>query len=262
MTAGDAAEREEPRAPRGRARVGLVIALLTLNAGWIDALAFLSLGRIFASFLSGNFVFIGLGAAQGDRALMGHALVAVVAAFAGVLLGSSCLEARERPSASAWTDGAVLALGIEWLLLLGFAVVWRAAGDPTGHPDAQLLLLSLAALGMGIQGAVVDSFDVRGAVANALTGTVIVLGRRMVGGLRRRSRASPEGVSLVVLPLLYVLSATCVVLTAASGLPPVVPVLIVTAAIGALARPLARRSSGGPRVPASRDDVRAAARER
>src|SRR5918999_3254519 len=58
---------------------------LTAAAGWLDALAFLHLGKVFVSFMSGNLLFLGIGAGTGDGGLTARA-GAVLAAF---LLGSA-----------------------------------------------------------------------------------------------------------------------------------------------------------------------------
>ncbi len=44
--------------PHERGRIALLILLLTLTAAWIDILSYLSLGRVFASFMTGNLLFI------------------------------------------------------------------------------------------------------------------------------------------------------------------------------------------------------------
>ena len=75
-------------------RIIAVIVLLTLNAGWVDAFAFLSLGRVFASFLSGNFVFIGLGIVQGQTEMLVRALVADLAALGGSTFAALSLRRR------------------------------------------------------------------------------------------------------------------------------------------------------------------------
>ena len=54
------------RVPHECRRIGLLIVLLTLTAAWIDMLSYPSLGRVFASFMTGNLLFIGLGAVQGN----------------------------------------------------------------------------------------------------------------------------------------------------------------------------------------------------
>src|SRR5579863_7571164 len=78
--------------PHERGRIALLILLLTLTAAWIDMLSYLSLGRVFASFMTGNLLFIGLGVVQGNSGLLIRALVSVLVFLVGVTFGSFCLE--------------------------------------------------------------------------------------------------------------------------------------------------------------------------
>jgi uncharacterized membrane protein YoaK (UPF0700 family) len=224
------------RAPLENPRILLVILLLTLNAGWVDALAFLSLGRVFASFLSGNFVFVGLGIAHGQSGLMIRAVVALVASFAGSTLAALRLQrALARRTEPSHRNTFVPILLIEGLPLLAFAIVWRVTSDLAQHAGVQVLLLALAGFAMGIQGALVSAFNLPGVVANALTGAVITLGQRLAQRVDHPGRTSPEwrrnNTFLAILPLLYVVSASAVALTAASGFPAVMPAVIVIVAI-------------------------------
>src|SRR6266849_5475262 len=103
--------------PKERGRIGLLILLLTLNAAWIDMLSYLSLGRVFASFMTGNLLFIGLGVVQGNSALLIRALVAVLVFLVGVTFGSFCLgRAPQQQSGPAWHQTFVRYLLMEWLL--------------------------------------------------------------------------------------------------------------------------------------------------
>src|SRR5258708_32894554 len=89
--------------PRERVRFGLLLLLLTLNAAWIDMLSYLFLGRVFASFMTGNFLFIGLAVVQGNSGLLIRALVAVLVFLVGVAFGSFCLErAPQHQSGTPW----------------------------------------------------------------------------------------------------------------------------------------------------------------
>src|SRR5260370_28659810 len=91
------------RAPHERGRIGLLLLLLTLNAAWIDMLSYLSLGRVFASFMTGNFLFIGLGVAQGNSGLLIRSLVAARVVLGGVAFRSFCLRrAPQQHSRPAW----------------------------------------------------------------------------------------------------------------------------------------------------------------
>src|SRR5260370_9295142 len=80
------------RAPHERGRIALLILLLTLTAAWIDMLSYLSLVRVFAPFMTGNLLFLGLGMVQGNSGLVIRALVPGLVFLVGVTFGSFCLE--------------------------------------------------------------------------------------------------------------------------------------------------------------------------
>jgi uncharacterized membrane protein YoaK (UPF0700 family) len=65
----------------------LVLLLLTLAVGWMDALCCLAIDRTFAPIISGN-ILVGLAVAQGNGALLVHAVVAVLLFLVGITLGS------------------------------------------------------------------------------------------------------------------------------------------------------------------------------
>src|SRR5216683_3649060 len=230
------------RVPRERGRIGLLLLLLTLNAAWIDMLSYLSLGRVFASFMTGNLLFIGLGVVQGNSALLIRALVAVLLFLVGVTFGSFCLErAPQQQTGTAWHNTFARYLLMEWLLLLVYAIIWRVTSNLSQQAGVQILLLGVAALGMGIQGSLVLAFKIPGVVADALTATLITLGQRLAQGLGHPGPQSQErgwsGMFLALLCLIYVVSAFVVALTSAFMLTPVVPVIVVTIAIFALLFP-------------------------
>ncbi len=230
------------RAPHERGRIGLLLLLLTLTAAWIDMLSYLSLGRVFASFMTGNILFIGLGVAQGNSGLLIRALVAVLVFLVGVTFGSFCLErAPQQQTGPAWHNTFVRYLLLEWLLLLVYAIIWRVTSNLSQQAGVQILLLCVAALGMGIQGALVWAFKIPGVVADALTATLITLGQRLAQDLDHPGPQSQEwrwsSMLMVLLCLIYVASALVVALTSAFILTPVVPVIVVTIAIFALLFP-------------------------
>jgi len=238
--------------PHERGRIALLILLLTLTAAWIDMLSYLSLGHVFASFMTGNLLFIGLGVVQGNSGLLIRALVAVLAFLVGVTFGSFCLaRAPQRQSGPAWHQTFARYLLMEWLLLLVYAIIWRVTSNLSQQAGVQVLLLCVAALGMGIQGALVWSFKIPGVVADALTATVILLGQRFAQGLEHPGPESREwrwsSLFLVLLCLVYVTSALLVALTSAFMLTPVVPVIVVTIAIVALLFPSHQATRSLPR---------------
>jgi len=240
------------RAPHERGRIALLILLLTLTAAWIDMLSYLSLGRVFASFMTGNLLFIGLGVVQGNSGLLIRALVAVLVFLVGVTLGSFCLgRAPQQQSGTAWHQTFARYLLLEWLLLLVYAIIWGVTSHLSQQAGVQILLLCVAALGMGIQGALVWAFKIPGVVADALTATLITLGQRFAQDLEHPGPESQEwrwsGMFLVLLCLVYVVSALVVALTSAFMLTPVVPVIVLTIAIVALLVPSRQAVGSLPR---------------
>lgn len=228
------------RAPHERGRIGLLLLLLTLTAAWIDMLSYLSLGHVLASFMTGN------------SGLLLRALVAVLVFLVGVACGSFCLErAPQHQTRTAWHHTFARYLLREWLLLLVYAILWQVTSHLSQQAGVQILLLCVAALGMGIQGALVWVFKIPGVVADALTATLIMLGQRLAQGLGHRGPESQErgwsSMFLALLCLIYVASALVVALTSAFVLTPLVPVIVVTIAICALIYPSHQATRSLPR---------------
>jgi uncharacterized membrane protein YoaK (UPF0700 family) len=166
---------------------------LTATAGALDALSFLRLGKVFTSFQSGNVLFLGLGAGQGDYGLVVRAGVVLAAFFGGAVVGAR-------------VAGAALAL--ETALLIAFAALWFVIVTPHEHPVAQAALLALAAAAMGVQGALVLELRIPNVVTIALTATVAYLGQ-LVGSAGRSEPVQPL---LGALILIYVICALGVAL--------------------------------------------------
>lgn len=221
-------------APRKRTPLVCLLLLLTFNAGWTDTLCYLSLSHVFSSFMTGNFLFIGLALAQGNHGLLVRAIVAVLVYLVGVTCGSFRLgRAPQQAIWPRWLTTLIRYLLLEWMVFLVFAVWWEFTGDLPSHAGTQIILLVLAAFAMGLQGALVQAFEIPGVVANALTGTVLLLGRRLaqdVGGPVAESQKEWKRNRwfLVVLCLIYILSAPVVLLTRPFLATPFGPVLIVT----------------------------------
>ena len=237
--------------PHERGRLGVLIALLTLVAAWIDMLSYLFLGHVFASFMTGNFLFIGLGAAQGNSGLLIRALVAVLALLGGVTFGSFYLgRVAQQQSETAWHRTFARYLLMEWLLLLVYAILWRVTSNLSQQAGVQIVLLAVAALGMGIQGALIMALKIPGVVGDALTATVIVLGQHLAQNLDHQAPESQEwrwsGLFMALLCLIYVGTAFVVALTSAFALTAVVPVTVVTIVIVTLLVPLRRSARSSP----------------
>jgi uncharacterized membrane protein YoaK (UPF0700 family) len=208
---------------------------LTAAAGWLDALSFLHLGKVFNSIMTGNVVFVGLGAAHGDGGLVARAGLALGAFMLGSFTGARVVGPRL--SAAADDDGLPWALMLEAALLIGFAVLWLAIGRPADHPALRAVLLAVGATAMGVQAAVALALKIPNIFTVALTATIAQLGA--YAGWLRRDHAIPADVASPALMGALVLTYFVGALIVATG--PDWPVLslgpVVLLGLGVTARP-------------------------
>src|SRR3954469_6995224 len=189
--------------PRGRYLSAMLVGLAAI-AGWVDALSFIELGKVFTSFQSGNLIFLGVGVADGNGGLLGRAAVSLAVFVAGSAGGAYVLGRAGIHDLTGRAARAVLML--EWLLLAAFAIGWQAVGDPASHTAGRLVLIGLAAGAMGVQGALVLALRMPGVMTNAMTATLNLLGT--LAGLRARSSAAERDASPASAGLLILLCAS------------------------------------------------------
>ncbi|HEX9065511.1 MAG TPA: YoaK family protein [Streptosporangiaceae bacterium] len=140
--------------PRGATEV--LVIVLTLGTGAVDATCVLHLGHVFGSVITGNLVLIGASAAQPGVALAAAA-VALGSYAAGVLIAAPIAREADRPGdddSGRWPGRVIVCLGLEFCLLAAFSAGWLVVNGRPG-PDAALALLVPAAAGMGMQSAAV-----------------------------------------------------------------------------------------------------------
>jgi uncharacterized membrane protein YoaK (UPF0700 family) len=161
----------------------LLVVLLTLPTGTVDAACFLHLGHVFSSVVTGTMVLLGVAAGTHDPALAAHAGVALGSYTCGVLIGApiAVRSAGRRAAGSAgpaatWPPSVTVALAAEFCILAVFCTGWELQGGrPTG--TGQLVLLALVSVSMGIQGAAVRQLGQMSTtyLTGTLTGIVAVL---------------------------------------------------------------------------------------
>jgi uncharacterized membrane protein YoaK (UPF0700 family) len=221
---------------------------LTGAAGAVDALSFVHLGKVFTSFMSGNVLFLGLGAGEADGGLVIRAVVALAAFLAGGACGARIVGTHLAPGAQGRERAA---LAIESALLLAFAGLWLAVGTPDHHPVVRTLLLALAAAGMGIQASLVLALKIPNVLTVALTATVAYLGQR--AGTRSLHQqpdpALPSTGLLVALVLTYVTCAFVVAVLPSTALLSLAPLVALLVAL-AFDRQAARRAPAASTVAA------------
>ncbi|HUB43303.1 MAG TPA: YoaK family protein [Streptosporangiaceae bacterium] len=162
MTGDDTGSGTRPLAGR-RLRDGLVV-LLAVGSGAADVTAFLVLGKVFSSVITGNLVLLGLAAATAQPGLALRSGLALGGYSAGVLIGAP-IAARGRHQI--WPPAVTAALSAELCLLLGFAAAWEAGRQ---RPGWQLAMLVLLAAALGVQSAAVNRLGDMS--ATYLTGTL------------------------------------------------------------------------------------------
>jgi uncharacterized membrane protein YoaK (UPF0700 family) len=216
-----------------------LFVLLAAIAGWIDALSFTELGKVFTSFQSGNLIFLGLAVDQGDGELLVGAAVSVAAFLGGTAFGAY-LVGRAKVDATA-IRSLVPALAIQLALLTAFAICWQGFGTPAGNSAGRIVLVALGAAAMGVQGAAVFALRIPGVVTNAMTATLMLGG--VVLGLRARGEAAAEdastvsGGTLAALCGAYVASALAVGAIDRPELTGVVPAAVLAVALVGLLSP-------------------------
>jgi uncharacterized membrane protein YoaK (UPF0700 family) len=202
----------------------VLLVILTLGTGAIDAATFLRLGKVFSSVITGNLVLLGIAAGTHRAALAVSGGVALAGYSAGVLAGAP-IAARRGGTAQAWPRSVTVTLAVEVLVLGAFTVGWElASGRPSG--DTQLPLLALLAAAMGMQSAAVRQLGQMSStyLTSTLTG--------VLAALVTRSKADGLARSLGVLAAIIVgaIAGSVVVAMAPAWLP-----VVALAPIGAVA---------------------------
>ncbi len=155
MTSGGAGggRAGQPAAARAAAIRDCLVAALAVTSGAVDATAFLALGKVFASVMTGNLVLLGVAAADHGASQAIHAAVAIAACCAGVLIGAP-IAARAPERDRVWAWAVTQTLLAELCLLAAFTVGWELSPRPHGN-GAQIALLVLLSAAMGMQSAAV-----------------------------------------------------------------------------------------------------------
>jgi uncharacterized membrane protein YoaK (UPF0700 family) len=150
----------------------VMLAVLALAAGSVDALSWLALGKVFSAFMTGNIVFVAVGLSSHDAGLSLHAVVAVGAFGAGAWATAAVMP-PQHPGVL-WPTRATVGLLSCALVQMAFWIIWLAVG---GHPDPTLkvALLAISAWAMGTQTATAVSLGVHAVFTTAATATWTVL---------------------------------------------------------------------------------------
>jgi uncharacterized membrane protein YoaK (UPF0700 family) len=232
-----------------------LLVALSFSTGIYEAICFLSLGKVFTAFQTGDIVFLGLGVA-GTRPPAGAnpvtAIISLAAFAAGAALAMPILKAfdgnqeiRDSEVRLPWPRRVSITLGIALVVQAGFLAAWMTTSSPI---HLAYILVALSAFAMGLQMNAIRALHVPGISTTAFTATFISL----ASGIATRSLRAASA---------WRLTATMVSMAAGAFLgdwmlghahpyAPVVPLIVIAAVISVASlalTPRATPSSAGPR---------------
>src|SRR6266853_5502570 len=150
----------------------LLLNALTVSSGAIDAISFLTLGKVFTAFMTGNIAFLGLRMAGAGGPGWVAIFVAMAAFSVGVYLGTRIVKPKGYEALGVWPGRVTVALALSVLGHVGFLILWLAVrGQPS--TDVAHCLLGFWGVAMGMQSAAVRSLHVEGVYTTAATATFI-----------------------------------------------------------------------------------------
>ena len=223
--------RAAPPAPADRSRRAAatrtaLTVLLAAGTGSLDALAFLALGKVFVSVITGNLVLLGIGlGGHGEHQVALRVAVAVACYAIGATAGAA-IAGRAENDQPVWPGRVTTALLAELVLLAGFTGGWElAAARPAGA--AQVALLGIAAAAMGLQSAAVNRLALPGFSSTYLTSTLIRAVTELVHGPRHHVGAKAAALTSVVVGAL----AGALLVTFAPRFAPVIAIGLLAAVL-------------------------------
>ena len=148
-----------------------VAVAVTWVAGFVDAVGYLVLSRVFVAHQTGNTVGSALDLVNGERGESFRRGYPVAVFVAGLLLAEFVLEIAKRAGAKSilWR-----ALALEAIFLLAFIACGTALSNGTHRRSfsAEVILITLATLAMGVQNASLRKIGVLTIFTTHITGTL------------------------------------------------------------------------------------------
>lgn len=126
----------------------VLLIVLTLTTGTLDAVTFVRLGKVFSSVITGNLALLGIAAGQQSGSLALNAGLSLAGYAVGVAVASLIAGTPEQGQPT-WPPHVTRALAAETAVLAAFSGEWLADGaNPVGGSRIALLILAGAAMGM------------------------------------------------------------------------------------------------------------------
>ncbi len=172
----------------------LGLALLSFASGATDVLAFMKLGHLFTSAMTGNTALLAIALGQGHVAAAGRSLTALLGFALGVALATVVNARRAQPSGPPIDPSRLLLL--ELLFLVSCTALWNASPEPIEGGVLYVVVL-LSALSMGIQAVAARTVNVSGISTIVFTAGVIRIVTAVTGAVAgsANSAASPPNMA-------------------------------------------------------------------
>lgn len=238
-----------------------LLVALAFSSGMYEAICFLSFGKVFTGFQTGNIVFLGVVAA-GTRPPAGPNPVTVVISLVAFATGAALampilrkfdgdVEVEDDHVHQVWPRRVSITLWVALFVQLGFLAVWLAVGPSN---ESTYILTGLNAFAMGLQMNAIRALHVPGISTTAASATLV----SMVSGISTWSLKLPAARRLA--GVLVSMAAGAFVgdwmLKHAHTYAPVPPVLVIALVI-VIASATLRRKHVKPAVRSADHDVRA-----
>jgi uncharacterized membrane protein YoaK (UPF0700 family) len=151
-------------------------ALLGMTAvtGLVDAVSFLSLGRVFTANMTGNVVLLAFATAHVSGLSVARSLTALLTFLVGAILGGRVM-ARASPDSQIRFAAQAFLLEMAFLFAASFCGIGYR-GDLLEHPFQPFALIALTALAMGTRNAAVRKLAVPDLTTTVLTLTITGIG--------------------------------------------------------------------------------------
>ena len=151
-----------------------VLLGMTAVTGLVDAVSFLSLGRVFIANMTGNIVLLAFATAHTSGPSIARSLTALLSFLIGAILGGRVMARASADSQTRFAEQAFL-LEVAFLLAASFCGIGYRA-DPIRDSFQRFALIALTALAMGTRNAASRKLAIPDLTTTVLTLTITGIG--------------------------------------------------------------------------------------
>jgi uncharacterized membrane protein YoaK (UPF0700 family) len=160
--------------PSSEKVVAYTLLVMTAVTGLVDAVSFLSLGRVFTANMTGNIVLLAFATAHVPGLSIARSLTALLAFLVGAILGGRIM-ARANPASQIRFAAQALLLEVTFLFAASLCGIGYRA-DRLEDSFLPFTLIALTALAMGTRNAAVRKLAIPDLTTTVLTLTITGIG--------------------------------------------------------------------------------------